>query len=90
MKTETFDSPTEKDLTGKPRTSQWIGVAKTMEIKEGQRNICPLGKGGKEKNAQVTEGAVHFQQSLPKILDLKPFEYFPSPEISVSGEEHLF
>lgn len=37
IKTETPDSPTEKDLTGKPRTSQWSGGAENVEIEEGQR-----------------------------------------------------
>lgn len=42
MKTETSGSPEERDLTGKPRTTQWSGGAENVEIKDGQRK-GPLG-----------------------------------------------
>lgn len=84
METETPDSPTEKDLTGKPGTSQWSGGTEKVEIKEGQRKKTKSTVvRGQRGNAQVPEGAVHLvfkDQPLPKILDLKSFEYFPTRE----------
>lgn len=98
METETPDSPTEKDLTGKPGTSQRSGGTEKVEIKEEQRKKTKSTVvRGQRGNAQVPEGAVRLVfkdqlQPLPKILDLKSFESFPTREreVSVSGEEHCF
>lgn len=82
---------------GKPGTSQWSGGTEKVEIKGQRKKTKSTVVRGQKGNAQVPEGAVHLvfkdqPQPLPKILDLKSFEYFPTREreVSVSGEEHCF